>query len=127
MMQTMQDFNLGLLDFLATSPTPFHAVDNMAASLAAAGFVRLYEADEWQLQTTGRYYVIRNGSSIVAFNLVGKSTVESGFRMVGAHTDSPCLKVKPQPEIDSKGYFQLCPLLCWQFSFHISNQLPTIF
>jgi len=107
MMQTMQDFNSGLLDFLATSPTPFHAVDNMAASLAAAGFVRLYEADEWQLQTTGRYYVIRNGSSIVAFNLADKSTVESGFRMVGAHTDSPCLKVKPQPEIDSKGYFQL--------------------
>lgn len=106
-MQTEQDFNSGLLDFLGKSTTPFHAVAEMAARFSQAGFERLLEADEWQLQPVGRYYVIRNDSSIVAFNLASSNPLESGFRMVGAHTDSPCLKVKPQPEINSQGYFQL--------------------
>ena len=106
-MQTEQDFNTGLLDFLGKASTPFHAVSEMAERLSQAGFERLQEADDWQLQPAGRYYVIRNDSSIVAFNLAAGDPVESGFRMVGAHTDSPCLKVKPQPEINSQGYFQL--------------------
>ncbi len=107
-MHSLADFNTDLLDFLAKSPTPFHAVAEMEKRLSGAGFSRLYEADEWQLgQGDGRYYVIRNDSSIVAFTRSQENPVTSGFRMVGAHTDSPCLKVKPQPEINSQGYFQL--------------------
>lgn len=106
-MSTLQDFNAGLLEFLGNSPTPFHAVAEMTGRLSKAGFKRLLEADEWSLQPDGRYYVVRNDSSIVAFSLAGSSPAESGFRMLGAHTDSPCLKVKPQPEINSQGYFQL--------------------
>lgn len=100
-------FNNGLLAFLQASPTPFHAVRQMANRLEAAGFQRLNEADNWQLAPTGRYYVIRNGSSIVALNIGTNDLLANGFRLVGAHTDSPCLKVKPQPEIHSNGYFQL--------------------
>lgn len=106
-MQDIETFNHDLLDFLAESPTPFHAVSSMARRLDAAGFEALQESDAWQLQANGRYYVIRNGSAIVAFNLGGRSPVDSGFRMTGAHTDSPCLRVKPAPELDRKGYFQL--------------------
>lgn len=100
-------FNQKLVEFLAASPTPFHAVEQMTHWLDRHGFTRLHEADAWQLTAGQRYYVLRNGGSVIAFQLGDKPVVEAGVRMVGAHTDSPCLKVKPQPEITSQGYFQL--------------------
>ncbi|WP_101759319.1 M18 family aminopeptidase [Oceanicoccus sp. KOV_DT_Chl] len=102
----IKEFNDDLLAFLTASCTPFHAVEQITQRLDVAGFTALREADEWQLGA-GRYYVVRNGSSIVAFNVSDKDPVSSGFRMIGAHTDSPCLKVKPQPELQGEGYFQL--------------------
>ncbi len=108
--QALQDrdsFNAGLLKFLDASPTPFHAVENMAAALEAAGFTCLDESDAWRLKTGGRYYCSRNGSSIIAFVYAGEFQLESGIRIVGAHTDSPCLKLKPVPEVHSTGCLQL--------------------
>ncbi|MBV1914068.1 MAG: M18 family aminopeptidase [Pseudomonadales bacterium] len=102
-----QEFNTGLLEFLRASPTPFHAVAEMVDRLKQAGFVQLYEGDSWQLQAKQGYLVTRNDSSIIAFTTGEESPVEQGIRMVGAHTDSPCLKVKPKPELHKKGYFQL--------------------
>lgn len=99
--------NQGLCDFLGASPTPFHAVATMAATLEKAGFVPLAEASAWALQAGGRYYVTRNQSSLIAFTLASEGGVPAGWRMVGAHTDSPCLKVKPQPELLRQGYGQL--------------------
>jgi len=104
---TERSFNQGLLDYLTLSPTPFHAVDNTKAFLLDAGFELLNEADTWQLKPGGRYCVTRNDSSIIAFSLAKKNRVENGFHMVGAHTDSPCLKVKPNPNKKVKGYYQL--------------------
>ena len=100
-------FNRELMMFIQQSPTPFHAVEVMSRQLEQAGFQRLLEADEWQLQPGGKYFVTRNGSSIVAFRYGRADLLESGFRIVGAHTDSPCLKVKPNPELYNKQYFQL--------------------
>ena len=100
-------FNAGLLEFLNASPTPYHAVSSMRKHLEAAGFIQLNERDDWCLSATGKYYVLRNDSSIVAFTVGAKPLVDRGWRMVGAHTDSPCLKVKPQPEMLRQGYFQL--------------------
>lgn len=100
-------FNQGLMEFLNASPTPFHAVSTMATALEAAGFERLDEAAAWQLQPSGRYYTTRNDSSLIAFTTGPLDIVTSGLRMVGAHTDSPCLRVKPQPEIVNKSYLQL--------------------
>ncbi|TNF34766.1 MAG: M18 family aminopeptidase [Gammaproteobacteria bacterium] len=100
-------FNEGMMDFIQASPTPFHAVEQMRLRLEAAGFQQLFEADAWKLKKGKAYFVTRNDSSIIAFRLGKQDVVESGVHMVGAHTDSPCLKVKPQPEIVSKGYFQL--------------------
>lgn len=101
-----QKFNDGLLQFLTASPTPFHAVANMAAILDANDFTNLDETEAWAL-TPGKYYVVRNGSSIVAFVLGNKPPAASGIRLVGAHTDSPCLKLKPRPEKHTRGYLHL--------------------
>jgi len=96
-----------LLAFLKASPTPFHAVQNMATGLNAAGFSELREKDVWQLQRGKKYFVVRNDASLIAFICGKNDIVKNGIRIVGAHTDSPCLKVKPNPEINNKSYFQL--------------------
>jgi len=79
----------------------------MKQRLSAAGFQELDEREDWSLVSNQGYYVVRNGSSIVAFRTGSKDVTTSGIRMVGAHTDSPCLKVKPNPELRRKGFFQL--------------------
>jgi len=101
------DFNNQLLNFIQASPTPFHASQSIAAQLLAAGFEELSESAAWNLQAGNRYFVQRNDSSIIAFIYGKKPLLNTGIRMLGAHTDSPCLKVKPQPELNRKGYVQL--------------------
>ena len=103
-MQTQAQFNQDLIEFLNDSPTPFHATQSIVARLEEKGFQPLKEADDWQLQAQGRYYVTRNDSSVVAFI---HGDTDKGIRMVGAHTDSPCLKVKPKPELIKHQYLQL--------------------
>jgi len=92
-----QSFNEGLLRFLQQSPTPFHAVQTMQGALESAGFELLQEHDVWQLKPGRSYVVQRNGSSIIAFRLGNGDPASQGFHMAGAHTDSPCLKLKPNP------------------------------
>jgi aspartyl aminopeptidase len=99
--------NRALCDFIQASPTPFHAVANMATRLEGAGFSRLDETAAWQLQPGTRYYLTRNQSSLIAFQFDAATLQEQGLRMVGAHTDSPCLKLKPQPDLQRNGYLQL--------------------
>ena len=104
------EFNQRLLAFLAASPTPFHAVEQMSAWLIDAGFAPLHEVDAWQVVPGGRYFTTRNGSSIIAWRMPGggmDDLAEYGLRMVGAHTDSPCLKLKPRPVLHRNGYLQL--------------------
>ena len=105
--KSQQTFNEELIEFLKCSTTPFHAVECMSASLEKAGFKRLFEADSWQGLSAGKYYVCRNDSSVIAFNKAENEVTESGFKMIGAHTDSPCLKIKPNPEISKHSYYQL--------------------
>ncbi|WP_144983746.1 M18 family aminopeptidase [Halomonas sp. C22] len=94
-----------LCDFLQQSPTPWHATQNMAKRLEQAGFTRLEETANWQLAPGKRYYVTRNDSSLIAFQLpAGKL---SSLRMLGAHTDSPGLHLKPNATHYSAGWLQL--------------------
>jgi len=99
--------NQQLIKFIQQSPTPFHAALEIRNTLLDAGFVALAESDPWKLEAGGRYLVVRNDSSIVAFTLAATAPADTGFRMVGAHTDSPCLHVKPQPQNLNQGYQQL--------------------
>ncbi|MDP3846538.1 MAG: M18 family aminopeptidase [Pseudomonas sp.] len=101
------ELNQGLIDFLKASPTPFHATASLAQRLEAAGYLRLDERQSWAIEAGGRYYVTRNDSSIIAIQLGLRSPLEAGLRLVGAHTDSPCLRVKPNPELQSQGFWQL--------------------
>ncbi|MBL1320863.1 MAG: M18 family aminopeptidase [Methylophaga sp.] len=104
---SLTEFNQNFLSFLDNSPTPFHAVSTMSAQLETNGFERLDELDAWGALSAGQYYVTRNDSSIIAFTLPKAALAETGFHMVGAHTDSPCLKVKPKPETIKQSLLQL--------------------
>ncbi|MBA1438491.1 MAG: M18 family aminopeptidase [Epsilonproteobacteria bacterium] len=95
-----QDFNEGLLGFLDASPTPYHATQNMAGMFLNAGFIELDERDEWKLKYGKSYFVRRNNSSIIALTYPKDA---KNYLMVGAHTDSPNLKLKPNPVIKEHG------------------------
>ncbi len=97
-------FNAELLGFLGRAPSPFHATTELAQFCAAAGFARLDERQAWALRPGGQYWVTRNDSSLIAFTLGNQPLAERGLRMVGAHTDSPCLKLKPNPELIAQDY-----------------------
>lgn len=94
-----QDFNEGLLGFLDASPTPFHATHNMSMMFENAGFIKLEESNKWELEHGRKYYVTRNDSSIIAFTY----PKSKNYVMIGAHTDSPNLKLKPNATIKEHG------------------------
>ncbi len=81
-----------LLDFIDASPSPWHAVGSVSAVLNAHGFKPLIENQPWQFKAGGRYYVVRDGASIIAFVLGQLPLAAAGMRIVGAHTDSPGLR-----------------------------------
>ena len=96
-----------LLDFIDASPSPWHAVKTVEARLAAFQFVKLDETAKWVLQAGGRYYVIRDDSSIIIFVQGQKPLLETGFKIIGAHTDSPGLRIKPNAASAMDGLLRL--------------------
>ena len=88
-----------LLHFLDEATCNFRAVEEMEKTLAANRFSRLDPRDEWHLQPGGRYYVVKNSSAIFAFIAGEGAMPENGFRIISSHSDSPCFKLKPNPEI----------------------------
>ena len=103
----LESFNDELLAFMGSATSPFHAVREMSRQLEEAGFNELRDDQEWSVEPGQGYYLTRNDSSLIAFRVGSSAGPEQGIRMVGAHTDSPCLMVKPKPEKCSKGYRQL--------------------
>ena len=96
----------GLLDFVKQSPTSFHAVRTASEMLEKEGFVRLAESSAWDLEPDGKYYVTRNGSSLIAFCVPREK--EAAFRLFCSHTDSPSFKVKEGPQLSgTAGYTKL--------------------
>jgi aspartyl aminopeptidase len=100
MMLSMPASAAGLCDFIDASPSPFHACATAAQRLLDAGYTELGEADRWPDQP-GRFFVVRAGS-LVAWNAAGPS--DAPFRIVGAHTDSPNLRVKQHPDRSVAGW-----------------------
>ena len=96
-----------LLDFIDASPTAWHVVATIEKKLQAFSFQRLYENQAWSLVKGGRYYVIRDDSSIVIFVMGSKPLLDTGFKILGAHTDSPGLRLKPKPVQVSDGLQRL--------------------
>ncbi len=100
----LQSFNKELLHFLNEGVTPFHATANITKALRSAGFTELYERDQWNLQEGSKYFVTRNDASVIAFTYPKK---RQGYVMMGVHTDSPCLKLKPNAIVEKNGMTQL--------------------
>lgn len=96
-----------LLDFIDASPSPWHAVHSVEQRLLTQGFTRLEESQRWQLTAGQSYFVSRGGASIIAFTIGRQALADNGFRIVGAHTDSPGLRLKPQAAFGSDGLVRI--------------------
>lgn len=96
-----------LLDFIDASPSPSHVVNTIETLLAAFQFIKLDETAQWTLQAGGRYYVVRDDSSIIIFVQGQKPLVDTGFKLIGAHTDSPGLRIKPNAATSTDGLLRL--------------------
>ncbi|GAA2866310.1 M18 family aminopeptidase [Microbacterium arabinogalactanolyticum] len=94
-----------LADFVAASPSSYHAAEEVARRLQQAGFARLDETDAWPTQAGGRFVVVRDGAAI-GWVVPSDATATTPVHVLGAHTDSPGLKLKPKPTTGSHGWLQ---------------------
>lgn len=92
-----------LLNWLDASTCNVMAVETMKNELAGAGFKELKQCEKWELQKGGKYYVTKNGTALFAFIAGSRPVAEQGFRIISAHSDSPCFKIKPNAEIYGDG------------------------
>lgn len=99
------NINEELFDFIKSSPSPFHAVTNIANRLEASGAKRLCEGDKWNVKCGETYFVTRNNSSIIAVKIPEK--IQGGFMITAAHSDSPTFKIKDNPELEDKNYIRV--------------------
>ncbi len=107
MIENAEQYNSGLFEYLNNSPTAFHAVSEIRNSLAAQGWIELQENTVWQLQNGKSYFVVRENCALVAFTLGSEERIEQGFRIIGSHSDSPGLQLKPHAGVESAPYLQL--------------------
>lgn len=92
-----------LLTFIEKSPSCFHVVANMEHILKQQGFTELSEGEKWALTPGRDYYVTRNGSSLIAFRIPSKDA--ANFQIIASHSDSPCFKIKENPELKTDGKY----------------------
>ena len=97
--------NKKLFDYIASAPTAFHACEVAALRLKENGYTELYEGKAWELSLGGKYFVRRNGSSLIAFRATDKC--ENGFMITASHSDSPCLKIKDNETLSDANYTRL--------------------
>ena len=96
-----------LLQLVEEGTSPFHVTASVERQLVKAGFTKLSMRHDWSLDNGGRYYVVHNDSSLIAFTVGKKLQFGDSFRIAAAHTDFPGIRVKPSPEIAKDGYRQL--------------------
>lgn len=94
-----------LLDFINKSKSAFQSTYEIKSILDNKGYAEIKEEDKWDLKKGGKYYVIKNNSALIAFEIGSGEIEEEGFRLIGAHTDSPGFRIKPNPEIQVEGHY----------------------
>lgn len=98
-------FGKDLMHFLDRSPCSFFAILEMKRRLVEKGYQELFEKDSWKLKKNGKYYVTKNDSAIFAFQLGDGEIEKEGFHIIGSHSDSPCFRVKNNPEMSVEGKY----------------------
>ncbi|MDQ7089991.1 MAG: M18 family aminopeptidase [Methylococcales bacterium] len=106
-MKTAHQHVSDLLTFIDESPSPWHAGHSVKKRLLAENFKELKETEPWQLEKNGRYYILRDDSSIIAFIIGHQPLSTTGYKIIGAHTDSPSLRVKPKAAHYESGLLRL--------------------
>lgn len=94
-----------LLDFINKSKTAFQGAYEIKAILDKQGYSEIKEEDRWDLKKGGKYYIKKNDSAIIAFEIGTGEIEEEGFRLIGAHTDSPGFRIKPNAEMQVEGHY----------------------
>lgn len=107
LLDNQMDISKELMDFIKESPTAFHVVKNFSTMLEKAGFIKLNERNKWKIEQGGKYYVTRNDSSIIAFQVPDNMDFYN-FQIAAAHSDSPAFKIKENPEmVEDNNYVTL--------------------
>lgn len=94
-----------LLNFINNSKSAFHSAHEVKSILDKEGFVEIKECDKWGLKKGGKYYIMKNQSAIIGFEVGNGDVSEDGFRLIGAHTDSPGFRIKPHAEMTVENHY----------------------
>ncbi len=102
-----------LIDFIYESPSGFHCVKESKKLLDANGYYELYESETINVKKGGKYYITKGDSALIAFEVGKGSIVSDGLRIIGAHTDAPCFKIKPYSSMVVENYFLKLNVECY--------------
>ncbi|MGL5153185.1 MAG: M18 family aminopeptidase [Clostridium sp.] len=94
-----------LIDFIYESPTQYHCANEIVMELKNNGYSELKETDKWELNKNGKYFVVKNDSAVIAFQVGNGEIEEHGFRLIGAHTDAPSFRIKPNAEMKVENHY----------------------
>ena len=95
----VKSFAREVIEFIDESPSTYHVVKNCSDILDENGFERIMPREKWEIKKGGKYFLKKSSSTIIAFTVGEDFDVKNGFKIFGAHTDSPCFRIKPSPEI----------------------------
>ena len=94
-----------LIDFLYKSPTAYHAASSVKDMLDNEGFEEIFEKDAWKFEKGRKYYLVKNNSAVIAFKVGNGEIEKDGFRLIGAHTDAPGFRIKPNAEMKTEDHY----------------------
>ena len=103
----VKSFAREVIEFIDESPSTYHVVKNCSDILDENGFERIMPREKWEIKKGGKYFLKKSSSTIIAFTVGEDFDVKNGFKIFGAHTDSPCFRIKPNPEIVAENVVRL--------------------